>query len=55
MKGVLSCGLWPPCSPDITLYDFFMWEYLKDEVYRTSPCMKEEMRENIQLGIALYT
>ena len=26
---------WPPCSPDITPLDFFLWGYVKDIVYRT--------------------
>ena len=24
---------WPPCSPDVTPYDFFLWGYVKDQVY----------------------
>lgn len=27
--------VWPPRSPDITPLDFFLWGYVKDEVYRT--------------------
>jgi len=26
---------WPPRSPDITLFDFFLWEYVKDKVFST--------------------
>ena len=26
---------WPPCSPDITPLDFFLWGYIKDIVYQT--------------------
>lgn len=28
--------LWPPCSPDITPLDLFLWRYIKDIVYKTS-------------------
>ena len=28
---------WPPRSPDLILCDFFMWGYLKDRVFSTSP------------------
>ena len=24
---------WPPCSPDLIAYDFFLWRYLKNKVY----------------------
>jgi len=24
---------WPPRSPDATPYDFFLWGYVKDQVY----------------------
>ena len=26
---------WPPCSPDITPLGIFLWDYVKDIVYRT--------------------
>jgi len=26
---------WPPRSPDITLLDFFLWEFVKDKVFST--------------------
>ena len=26
---------WLPRSPDLTLCDYFLWRYLKDNVYRT--------------------
>jgi hypothetical protein len=29
--GVLTT--WPPRSPDATLCDFFLWGYVKDQVY----------------------
>jgi len=26
---------WPPRSPDITTFDFFLWGYVKDKVFST--------------------
>jgi hypothetical protein len=26
-------GVWPPRSPDATTCDFFLWVYVKDQVY----------------------
>ena len=28
---------WPPRSPDLTPYDFFLWGYLKSKVYTSPP------------------
>jgi len=28
---------WPPCSPDATPCDFFLWGYVKDKVYVPPP------------------
>lgn len=38
---------WPPRSPDLTPLDFFLWGFLKDRVFRTSPSSVEEMKERI--------
>jgi len=33
-----SGGLdWPPYSPDLNPCDFYLWGFLKDEVYQTKP------------------
>jgi hypothetical protein len=29
-------GLWPPRSPDLTPWDFYLWRTLKDKVYKKS-------------------
>jgi len=34
---VVSNGLWPPRSPDLTPPDYFLWAYLKGRVYRNKP------------------
>ena len=31
-KELFLCA-WPATSPDLTLCDFFLWEYVKDNVY----------------------
>jgi hypothetical protein len=36
-ENVVSKGLWPPRSTDITSPDFCVWSYLKDTVYRSNP------------------
>ncbi|XP_015113023.1 uncharacterized protein LOC107038442 [Diachasma alloeum] len=34
---------WPARSPDLTPLDFFLWGYLKDQVYETEPETVEEL------------
>jgi hypothetical protein len=36
-ENIISKGVWPPRSPDLTSPDFFLWSYLKDTVYRSNP------------------
>ena len=38
---------WPPRSPDLNPLDFFLWGYLKTEVYRTEVQDIDELRERI--------
>lgn len=38
---------WPPRSPDLTKMDFFLWGYVKDEVYKVPPTTKENMKDRI--------
>ena len=33
---VISKGLWPPRSPDLSPPDYFLWRYLKGRVYQTN-------------------
>ena len=35
--------LWPPRSPDLTILDFYLWERLKQLVY------KEDLPNNVQV------
>jgi transposase len=39
---------WPPCSPDINPYDYFLWDYLKYRVYLTNPVTVQEMEALIE-------
>jgi hypothetical protein len=34
---IIIHGLWPPCSPYLIPYDFYLWVSLKDKVYKTNP------------------
>ena len=43
---------WPPCSPDLTAPDFFLWGYLKSKVYGNRPTDLHALKENIQEEIA---
>jgi hypothetical protein len=48
---IISCGLWPERSPDLTPHDFYLCDNLKDKVCRTNPNNKEELKENIRREI----
>ena len=46
---VISRGLWPPRSPDLTPLDFYLWGRLKGVVYRSNPKTIETLkRETIR-------
>jgi hypothetical protein len=47
---IFSHGLWPPHSPDLSPYDFYLWGSLKDKVYKANPYTLEELR-NIRCEI----
>lgn len=38
---------WPPYSPDLNPCDFFLWGYLKDNVYKDDPLTEEHLIEKI--------
>jgi hypothetical protein len=46
-EKLISKGLWPPRSPDLTSPDFFLWSYLKDTVYRSNPRDLKQLKMNI--------
>jgi hypothetical protein len=49
--GINGPTQWPPRSPDLTPPDFFLWDYLRDNVYNTNPqsieILKDRIREEI--------
>jgi hypothetical protein len=52
---VISRGLWPPRSPDLTPPDFFLWGHLKGLAYMNKPRTLDELRENIRREIQVLT
>ena len=49
---LISKGLWPPRSPDLTPPDFFLWGLLKGKVYANKPRTTADLEENIKREIA---
>jgi transposase len=43
---------WPPRSPDLTPLDFWLWGYVKDEVYKEKPKSLVDLKERIIVAIA---
>jgi len=52
---VISKGLWPPRSPDLTPPDYFLWGYLKGTVYRNKPRTTDALKANIAEEILAVT
>ncbi len=48
---IISKGMWPARSPDLTLPDFFLWEYLKNSVYLNKPTTVDEFKTEIEAQI----
>lgn len=46
---------WPPRSPDMTPMDYFLWGYLKDQIYLTLPRTREELIDRIRRTSATIT
>ena len=45
---------WPPRSPDLTPYDFFLWEFVKDTVFvRPLPANLKDLCNRITATVAL--
>jgi len=38
---------WPPYSPDLTPCDYFLWDALKNIVYRNNPTTLDELEQPI--------
>lgn len=39
---------WPPRSPDLTPLDFFLWGYVKDDVYARKPKTLDQLKDFIE-------
>ena len=52
---VISKGLWPPRSPDLTPPDYFLWGYLKGRVCRNKPRTIDALKANIAEEIQAVT
>jgi len=47
---------WPPCSPDLTPCDFFLWGFVKDSVYVPPlPMSLNELRDRITHALQTIT
>ena len=44
---VISRGLWPPGSPDLTPPNFYLWGKLKGSVYADNPRTTDELKQKI--------
>ena len=42
---------WPARSPDLSSLDFFLWGYLKSQVYKSNPSTLQELKAAIRLEI----
>jgi len=52
---VISKGLRPPRSPDLTPPDYFLWGYLKGRVYQNKPRTTDALKANITEEIQAVT
>jgi len=43
---------WPPCSPDLTSPDFYLWGYLKNVVFAQRPTTRADMKDRIRRACA---
>jgi len=52
---IISKGLWPPRSPDLTPPDYFLWGYQKVRVYQNKPRTIDALKANITEEIQAVT
>jgi len=52
---VISKGLWPPRSPDLSPSAYFLWGYLKGRVYQNKPRTTDALKANITGEIQIVT
>lgn len=54
-ERIISKGIWPSRSPDLTPPDYYLWGKLKDSVYMNNPHTIQELQVNITENIANIT
>ena len=54
-ERTVSTVLWLPRSPDLSTYDFYLWDNLKAKVYSNNPHTNEELKTNIRHAIVEIT
>jgi len=52
---VISKGIWPPHSTDLTPPDYFLWGYLKGRVYQNKPRTTDSLKANFTEEIQAVT
>lgn len=45
-RGGLVC--WPLCSPDLTIFDFYLWGYINSKIYTTPIGSIEDLKRNVR-------
>ena len=54
-ERIISQGLWPPRSPDLTQPDYFLWGAAKSSVYSGNPKTLDELKTAITHYVKLVT
>ncbi len=54
-EWLLNAPFWSPSSADLSVADYFLWGYLKNEVYKTSPATINELKQKVTDTIARIT
>jgi hypothetical protein len=52
---IISRGLWPPRSPDLSFCDFYLWGNLKGKVYKYNPRSTEALQNGMSPVIGSIT
>jgi len=47
--------MWPARSPDLTPCDYFLWGYVKDEVFVPQPVSIPDLRNSITAAVETIT
>lgn len=52
---IISRGIWPPRSPDLTPLDFYLWGALKGRAYENNPQTVDDLKTAISQNIKMIT